>query len=1029
MMSQLVEVTPTQSGNTWCNSKQIVAPGNSAGIQYPSVIHVSGYPAGATVSDVTVELEGATGPSGTSAFHLLVAPGGQNNLDFFDSAFAAIQPSSPVNLTIEDNAGQTPSGSVAPSTGSYEPYDDNRGGVNGDSFLFSTSPSVDSNIPQVPGTINRADPFGGTGITNFQQAFNNAPANGDWALYVYAGGGESETLNNGWCIDLNVNSGVGTTTALTSSQNPQITGQSVTLTASVEVQGTNSPVTSGGTVTFLDNGQVPAGVANNTVNLNGSGQAAITTSALVEGDHVITATYNGTASDNSSFTTMTQRMNDATQLYTSGAAIPHGSTCSATYCYCNPGAVSSNAANKGPFTPDPSNIFVSNLPGTISSVSLGLNQYSSLAGILYSLESMVVGPTGADLDFFSNAGGSEPHDVIGGTADLGNYIFSDAASAPIPDSVITLSPGTYQPSSYPEGDAANWPEPAQPYTASSSGFYTLPSTITYAGTQGSGTLSSQFANTNPNGVWSLYMTEDSPAGTASAANGWCVNLSVNPASVTVDESHSGSGTGGDFIQSETGAQITTVVTNSGNGPTGDPLGTSPLKVVDTLNSAFTYESFSGTGWSCSVTGQTVTCTNDSAVASGSSYPTLTLNVNVSSSAPSSIGNSASVSGAGITANSGSDTIAVEANSMLAVSKSHTGTFTAGSTGVWTLTISNTAASGSTSGIVNVSDTLPTGYTLASYTSTSSLWTCNSTTNVVTCAATPGIAGGSNSVITLTVNIPATSPTSVSNTALAWGGGDVVHTSPTTAAVSNNDTVTVGALPTITSGGSATFTTGTAGGLTVTTTGSPKPSLSKTGSLPSGVTFVDNGNGTGTLSGTPAAGTGGIYMITITASNGVGTNATQNFTLTIPAASATVTLTPASLSQSYAGSPIAAAATTTPTGLTVVFTYTGKGGTIYGPCSAPPTNADSYTVSVSITGGVYTGSTIGTLTIAPVPLTVSANNINMNTGAALPTFTASYSGFMGAGFADRIAGILHIRDQLQSGRHLPNHGNPGHAGRF
>ncbi len=36
-----------------------------------------------------------------------------------------------------------------------------------------------------------------------------------------------------------------------------------------------------------------------------------------------------------------------------------------------------------------------------------------------------------------------------------------------------------------------------------------------------------------------------------------------------------------------------------------------------------------------------------------------------------------------------------------------------------------------------------------------------------------------------------------------------------------------------------------------------------------MTFVDNGTGTGTLSGTPAAGTGGTYAITFTASNGAG----------------------------------------------------------------------------------------------------------------------------------------------------------------
>ena len=47
----------------------------------------------------------------------------------------------------------------------------------------------------------------------------------------------------------------------------------------------------------------------------------------------------------------------------------------------------------------------------------------------------------------------------------------------------------------------------------------------------------------------------------------------------------------------------------------------------------------------------------------------------------------------------------------------------------------------------------------------------------------------------------------------------------------------------------------------------------------GVNFVDNGNGTATLSGTPAAGTGGTYPLTITATNSAGT-AHQSFTLVV-----------------------------------------------------------------------------------------------------------------------------------------------------
>ena len=60
-----------------------------------------------------------------------------------------------------------------------------------------------------------------------------------------------------------------------------------------------------------------------------------------------------------------------------------------------------------------------------------------------------------------------------------------------------------------------------------------------------------------------------------------------------------------------------------------------------------------------------------------------------------------------------------------------------------------------------------------------------------------------------------------------------------------------------------------------------------------MTFTDNGNGTATLAGTPAAGTSGSYPITITAANGVSPNATQSFTLTVNPALAAPVITSAS----------------------------------------------------------------------------------------------------------------------------------------
>jgi hypothetical protein len=91
-------------------------------------------------------------------------------------------------------------------------------------------------------------------------------------------------------------------------------------------------------------------------------------------------------------------------------------------------------------------------------------------------------------------------------------------------------------------------------------------------------------------------------------------------------------------------------------------------------------------------------------------------------------------------------------------------------------------------------------------------------------------------------------------------------------------------PAITSADGTTFSILRSGTFTVTATGYPSGagiSLSDGGaSLPSGVSFVVNGDGTATLAGTPALGTVGSYPFAIIAANGVGPDATQDFVLTV-----------------------------------------------------------------------------------------------------------------------------------------------------
>jgi len=68
---------------------------------------------------------------------------------------------------------------------------------------------------------------------------------------------------------------------------------------------------------------------------------------------------------------------------------------------------------------------------------------------------------------------------------------------------------------------------------------------------------------------------------------------------------------------------------------------------------------------------------------------------------------------------------------------------------------------------------------------------------------------------------------------------------------------------------------------VTTTGDPAPSLHETAFLPDGISFVDNGDGTATLSGTPSPLDAiGNYDLILTASNSTQPDANQFFTLTL-----------------------------------------------------------------------------------------------------------------------------------------------------
>ena len=106
------------------------------------------------------------------------------------------------------------------------------------------------------------------------------------------------------------------------------------------------------------------------------------------------------------------------------------------------------------------------------------------------------------------------------------------------------------------------------------------------------------------------------------------------ADLTIAATHSGS-----FTQGQTGATYTISVSNAGVGPT---VGT--VTVTDALPTGLTATGLSGTGWSCTLS--PVSCGRSDGLASGGSYPAITLTASVAANAASSITNTATVSGGG-----------------------------------------------------------------------------------------------------------------------------------------------------------------------------------------------------------------------------------------------------------------------------------------------------------------------------------------------------------------------------------------------
>ena len=208
----------------------------------------------------------------------------------------------------------------------------------------------------------------------------------------------------------------------------------------------------------------------------------------------------------------------------------------------------------------------------------------------------------------------------------------------------------------------------------------------------------------------------------------------------------------------------------------------------------------------------------------------------------------------------------------------------------------------------------------------------------------------------------------------------------------------GGLPEITSATNIGFANGLSNIFTPTATGSPTPTITESGTLPTGVTFTG-----GVLSGTPAV-TGTLpvtYPIIFTASNTAGTAASQNFNLTVGTAAAVSSASSTTFTEGTAGSfqvtgsgapsPLLSQSGSLPSGIS----FDATTGILAGTAKV----SGVFTFKLTATNGIGTpGSQTFTLTVDGAPAITSANNYTMTSGGT-PNFTVTATGSPAPTYSD------------------------------
>ena len=397
-----------------------------------------------------------------------------------------------------------------------------------------------------------------------------------------------------------------------------------------------------------------------------------------------------------------------------------------------------------------------------------------------------------------------------------------------------------------------------------------------------------------------FSTTAVTATNANTGNTASANLTVHGADLTIAKSHTGN-----FTQNDTGDTYTITVKNVGSGPTDG----STVTMSDTLPTGLTPTGPTGSynGWSCGIASQTVTCTRSDVLTANNSYPSITVTVNVSSTAASLLTNTATVAGGAdinLNNNSASDPTTIIQVVKITVATNLSGPtvtvdngspFTGSQTFTWVVASNHTIATGtpqsggtgvqyvwqswSDSGAISHSIQVPPA---------AATYTANFQTQyLLTTAVTPsgeGIISPATGYVNAGSIVPVSATANSTYVFTGFSGGLSGATTPQNLTMSGPMSVTAnfetGPDPTIAENYNGSFRQGDVGDtytITVTNLGQDPTggALQWVDTLPAGLTATG-------LSG-PAGWTCTLGTLTCSTSNPLGGGASAIFTLTVKVA--------------------------------------------------------------------------------------------------------------------------------------------------